>query len=58
MKTWKCTDGFVTKTIDAKTASEAAEAYALTACEVDVVEVDDDGNEIGNCQTISVAVDA
>jgi hypothetical protein len=55
MKTYKCTDGFVTKTISAATAKDAAEAYAIVTCTVSVVEVDDDGNEIGESVDVEVS---
>jgi len=43
---WKCTDGFVVKTLEAATAEAAAEAYALVSCAVTVVEVNTDDSEI------------
>ena len=55
MKSFKCTDGFVTKTISAATAQEAAEVYAIASSSVDVVEVDVDDNEIGEHTTVEVS---
>jgi hypothetical protein len=36
MNTYKCTDGFVEKTIEAETPQAAAEIYALVPCSVTV----------------------
>jgi len=55
-KSYKCSDGFITKTISTASAQEAAEAYAIVTSSVDVVEVDDDGNEIGEHVTVEVEI--
>lgn len=55
-KSFRCSDGFVTKTIAANSAQEAAETYALVTSTVSVVEVDGDDNEIGRTQEINVTV--
>ena len=55
-KSYQCTDGFVTKTISATSAQEAAEAYAIITTDVDVVELAGDGNERGEHQTIRVEI--
>ena len=55
-KSYRCSDGFVTKTISAASAKEAAESYAIVTTDVDVVEVDSDGNEIGDHQSITVEI--
>lgn len=55
-KTYRCTDGHVTKEISASSAQEAAKAYALVTSEVSVVEVDDDGNPMGKPAVIRVTV--
>lgn len=55
-KSFQCTDGFVAKTISAASAKEAADAYAIVTTDVDVVEVDSDGNEIGEHQSITVEI--
>lgn len=55
MKTYKCTDGFITKTITAASGHDAAEAYAIATSSVDVVEVDAGGNEIGEHVTVEVS---
>ena len=56
MKSFQCTDGFVTKTISAANAQDAAEAYAIVTSDVTVTEVDDDGNEVGSPVVISVTI--
>lgn len=55
-KSYQCSDGFVNKTISAASAQEAAEAYAIVTTDVDVVEMDADGNEIGEHQTVRVEI--
>ncbi|MEI8319483.1 MAG: hypothetical protein WCH79_16195 [Planctomycetia bacterium] len=55
-KSYRCTDGFVTKTIEARSAQLGAEGYALVSCDVEVVEVDADGNAIGEPETISIQI--
>lgn len=55
-KSYQCTDGFVTKTISAASAKDAAEDYAIVTTDVNVVEVDGDGNEVGEHQTIRVEI--
>ena len=55
-KSYRCSDGFVTKTISAATAKDAAEAYAIMTTDVDVVEMDEDGNKVGEHQTIRVEI--
>ncbi len=56
MKSYKCTDGFLTKTLKAKTAQAAAEAYAIVTTLVTVVEVDSEDNEIGTPEKIEVTI--
>jgi hypothetical protein len=55
IKSYKCTDGFVTKTITAASAQDAAEAYAIVTSIVNVVEMDADGNETGGHVTVEVS---
>ena len=54
MKTWRCTDGHVTKTIQSNTAQEAAEIYAIVPCTVEVVELVD-GQPAGKPVKIEIA---
>lgn len=56
MKSFLCTDGFVSKTISANTAPEAAESYAIVSCTVTVTEVDSDDNAIGEAEEIKIEV--
>ena len=56
MKSFKCTDGFVTKTISAATAQDAAESYAIVTSEVTVTEVDGDGKDVSEATVISVTI--
>ena len=55
-KSYKCSDGFVTKTISATSAQDAAETYAIVTSTVDVVEVDDDGAEIGEHVAVEIVI--
>ena len=47
MKSFRCSDGFVDKTINAGSAQDAAETYTIVTSDVIVTEVDDAGNEVG-----------
>lgn len=51
---FKCTDGFVTKVLEAESAREAAELYAIVPSCVEVVELDKHGDEIGEAETIKI----
>lgn len=54
MKSYKCTDGFVTKTISAQNAQDAADQYAIVSCTVSVTEVDDEGADIGGAVNVEI----
>lgn len=56
MTLYRCTDGFVAKTISAASAKDAAEAYAIVTTDVDVVATNVDGDEVGEHQTIRVEI--
>jgi hypothetical protein len=55
-KTYRCTDGHVTKEIEAASAKDAAEAYALVTCDVSVVEIDADGNPVSGVEMVKVLI--
>lgn len=55
-KTYNCTDGHVTKQIEAASPREAAEAYAIVSCEVIVTEVDREGRPVGKSERIAVEI--
>ena len=57
MKSFKCSDGFVTKEIAAATPQEAAEAFALVSCTVTVVEIGVGGEEIGEAEEIKISIE-
>lgn len=56
MKTYICTDGYVTKQIEADSPREAAEAYAIVSCDVTVTEADREGRLIGKPECIAVEI--
>ena len=51
MKTFNCTDGFVSKTIEAESAEAAAREYALVSCVVTVTDL-----EIGKSVEVKVEI--
>jgi ligand-binding sensor protein len=56
-KTYRCTDGLVVKEIQAATAAEAAETYAIVTTDVSVVEIDGEGNPVSRLERIKVLID-
>ncbi len=56
IKTYRVSDGFIEKTITATSTKAAAKAYAIVSSSVEVVQVDDDGNEVGESVDVEVSI--